>query len=104
MYRNTPYGLRELVSIARTMLIETLPDAVLVLDAHRRVVDLDPAAKSILRPLGCTTLGAPVAALLGDELPREGGAAGGRHELELGEGAARREYELVASPLGDSAT
>ncbi len=42
------FGLLPLVPVAREALIETLPDGVLVLDMHRRVVDINPSARRLL--------------------------------------------------------
>lgn len=42
------YGLFELVPIARGVLIEHLPDGVLVLDQQQRIIDLNPAAARLL--------------------------------------------------------
>lgn len=42
------YGLFDLVPIARGVLIEHLPDGVLVLDQQQRVIDLNPAAGYLL--------------------------------------------------------
>lgn len=53
------FGLLPLVPVAREALIETLPDGVLVLDMHRRAVDINPAARHLLgREMG-TILGEP---------------------------------------------
>ena len=56
MYRYRLFGL---VPVARDMVVDSMVDGVLVLDAHRRIVDLNAAAE---RFTGCTTasLGRPV--------------------------------------------
>lgn len=60
------FGLLDLVPVARTTLIETMRDAVLVLDAYHRVVDLNPAAQQVVGGPGATTvLGRRVEELLG---------------------------------------
>ena len=42
------YGLFELVPVARGVLIEHLPDGMLVLDQQQRIIDLNPAASRLL--------------------------------------------------------
>ncbi len=51
------FGLLPLVPVAREALIETLPDGVLVLDMHRRVVDINPSARRLLGREDGTVLG-----------------------------------------------
>ena len=41
------FGLLDLVPVARTTLVQTMPDPVLVVDAHRRVVDHNLAAERV---------------------------------------------------------
>ncbi|MDQ2996889.1 MAG: PAS domain-containing protein [Chloroflexota bacterium] len=43
------FQLLDIVPVARDAVIESMSDAVLVLDAHSRIVDMNPAAASILR-------------------------------------------------------
>jgi len=47
-YAITRQGLLELIPIARGNLIESMPDAVIVLDVQERVVDINPAAVQLL--------------------------------------------------------
>ncbi len=56
MYRYRLFGL---VPVARDMVVDSMEDGVLVLDAHRRIVDLNAAAE---RYTGCTlaSLGRPI--------------------------------------------
>ena len=59
-------GLFDLVPVARDRVFESLADAVIVLDAERRIVDHNPAA---VKALGAKALaGLPLAAVLGEEL------------------------------------
>lgn len=57
------FRLFEVVPIARDTLIESMSDGVLVLDVRNRIVDLNPAAQSLI---GTTTkcVGQPIAAVL----------------------------------------
>ena len=95
------FGLLELVPVARTQLIETMSDAVLVLDAHRRIVDLNPAAVRVIRRSAREAIGRRVEELLGDVLPSQAGDQDGRQDLQLHHGGTTREYELALSALSD---
>ena len=97
-------GLLDLVPVARTALLETMTDAVLVLDVRQRVVDLNPAAQ---RAIGCAAahaMGRRVQDLLGAELPALERPSQVGHELVLGPEQAPRDYEVVLSALGDGRT
>jgi diguanylate cyclase (GGDEF)-like protein/PAS domain S-box-containing protein len=95
------YKLLDLRPVARTLVVETMRDAVVVADAHGRVVDVNPAAQRLL--------GIPAAALIGrpaDTLFDDDEAPGGNGQLpprELLRGARSRagDVELVVTPLLD---
>lgn len=53
------FGLFDVVPIAREALVEGLPDAVIVLDTHNRVVELNPAAERLLGQSNRTLLSRP---------------------------------------------
>jgi PAS domain S-box-containing protein len=95
-------NLLDIVPVARDAVIEGMDDGVVVVDNEGRVVDLNPAARRILgRPDGV-----PVGdtlrrlALSLDDLLAENFREA-RAEVGLGEGAARRSYDLAISPLRD---
>lgn len=94
------FGLLDLVPVARTTLIETMPDPVLVLDAHHRVIDHNPAAERLLRVSERALLGARFDQLLGEELPAPGHRSPTRHELTFTRAGEERSFELVISVLG----
>ena len=52
-------GLLELVPIARAAVVDLMHDGVLVLDRSHRIIDLNPAARSILQLDGQAVLGQP---------------------------------------------
>lgn len=54
----------ELVPVARTHLIEKMSDGVVVLDAHRRIIDLNPAARHFLGQSQNSVIGQPAADIL----------------------------------------
>jgi signal transduction histidine kinase len=96
----------DIVPVARDAVIEGMDDGVIVVDTEGRVVDLNPAARRILDrpdgdgvPVGDTLqrLAPRLAALLADASEEA------RAEVGLGEGAARRSYDLAISPLRDRA-
>jgi diguanylate cyclase (GGDEF)-like protein/PAS domain S-box-containing protein len=95
------FGLLDLVPVARTTLIETMPDPVLVLDAHHRVVDHNPAAERVLRVSESALLGARIEQLLGAELPAPGNDLPTRHELIWAGAGEEKTFELVISVLGE---
>ena len=55
-----------LTPVARSLVVETMADAVVVLDAFRRVVDVNPAAAHILGVRRADAVGMPLAELLRD--------------------------------------
>ena len=92
----------ELVPVARWTLIEQMKDGVVVLDAHERVVDLNPAAERILGAAGARILGRPASSLLpalSELRPWIEDAPEGQPEIRLGTGAAARQYALLVSTL-----
>src|SRR5204863_2123148 len=56
-------GLFDLVPVARHALIESMADGVLVLDAHDRVIDVNPSARALLG-LATAPIGEPAPRVL----------------------------------------
>ncbi|HEV7588566.1 MAG TPA: PAS domain S-box protein, partial [Longimicrobium sp.] len=84
--------------VARHVVVESMGDAVYVLDAADRVVDLNPAARAALGGAASGAVGraaAEVLPLAPSRLP----ADGGRVEVEAGAGPERRHAEVTAHPL-----
>lgn len=94
------FGLLDLVPVARTTLIETMPDPVLVLDAHHRVIDHNPAAERVWSGSQPALLGIRFERLLGAELPAPGDDRSTRHEFTLVRAGESRSFELMISILG----
>ena len=92
----------ELLPTARTVVVDQLPEAVLVLDHEDRVVDANRAA---LRALDLTekhAIGHPAAELLrhwGIDLARYPSAQPAHAELRSGLGAAHRVLDVSISPI-----
>jgi diguanylate cyclase (GGDEF)-like protein len=54
------YRLLDIVPIARTVLIESMSEGVIVLDTRNRVVDINPAALSVTKLSAAASIGEPV--------------------------------------------
>jgi len=95
------FHLLDLVPLARAALIEMLGDGVVVVDAAGRVVDLNPAAESILGRPGAQAAGQPVQTLLNalGDLPSHDRAT--NLDVSVGEGQGARNYQLSFSDLHD---
>jgi diguanylate cyclase (GGDEF)-like protein/PAS domain S-box-containing protein len=99
------YQLFELTPVARSQLVDTMQDAVLVIDDRDQIIDVNPAALDIL---GCTTgnaIGHPASEVLQpwQELldPLLSATAQVKTEINLQDGGAVRCYDLQISPLTD---
>ncbi len=88
--------LLDIVPVARDAVVEGMADGVIVVDNEGRIVDLNPAARRILD--SPDPVGEALRRLAPSLSARESGAEG---EIELGEGANRRSYDLAVSPLRD---
>jgi PAS domain S-box-containing protein len=58
------FQLLDIVPVARDAVIESMSDAVLVIDKHNRIVDLNPAAATILRRPASEVIGQPAITIL----------------------------------------
>ena len=64
------FQLLDIVPVARDAVIESMSDAVLVLDAHSRIVDMNPAAQHmILRRPASEVIGQPAVTVLSAARP-----------------------------------
>ena len=95
------YRLLDLRPVARTLVVETMRDAVVVADAHGRVVDVNPAAQRLLGIPAAALIGCPADSLLAHhEKP-------GEHDQSLPHELLREardrtgDLELVVTPLLD---
>jgi diguanylate cyclase (GGDEF)-like protein/PAS domain S-box-containing protein len=104
------FGLLDVVPVARSVIVETMSDAVIVLDPYQRVVDLNPAAQQLMGCSGDAAIGQPAPALLPEHaalLKRLGaqaaagdGAAEVTEELRLLRDDGPRDFELRMQRLG----
>jgi DNA-binding CsgD family transcriptional regulator/PAS domain-containing protein len=92
------YSIFDIVPVARTLVLEGMTDAVLVLDAQDRVLDTNPAATRLLANLGSTGVpaarGTTVPAALLDQIPANGDRI---WDASTEDGAHR--YVVNVSPL-----
>jgi len=95
------YRLLDLVPVARTTVVEGMDDGVMVLDAGKRIVDLNPAAQRIVGRPASQAIGQPVAEVLPDLIALCQDEAMTQTELVLGEGDAAPCYDVRCSPLRD---
>jgi len=95
------YRLLDLRPVARTHVVETMRDAVLVADAHGHVVDLNPAALELLRKRARDLVGRPVAALLSEFDDPIGFPDPGVYDVRLSTADGDRDMELAVTPLED---
>jgi serine phosphatase RsbU (regulator of sigma subunit) len=95
-----------LTPLARGVIVDTMADAVFVLDAFGRITDLNPAGAALLSSSRVELVGLRGQDILAqrveagvDEQPSRIGPEGG--ELTLGVGSNRRTYDLRRQPLSD---
>jgi PAS domain S-box-containing protein len=106
------YRVFDIMPIALDTVIESIGDGVIVLDTQDRIVDLNPAAQSIVRLPADQAVGLPITQALGDwqELlqrleqepaPAVTGAPGEAPQDQVLRGQDGGSYELRMSPLYD---
>lgn len=98
------FRLFEIVPFARDLVVQSMSDAVMVLNEQRRVVDVNQAA--------CRQIGNPASALIGkrasevmapwaEAVERYRDAIEVTDEIAIGEGATQRWFEVRISPIYD---
>jgi signal transduction histidine kinase len=100
------FRLLGIVPVARSLVFETITDAVVVLDPLRRVVNLNPAAERLLGVCAVDGIGRAVEELLPalralPAWPPRPDAAAAPLRVTLGDGGAARWWELRVSPIPD---
>ena len=98
------YRLFRLAPVARDRVIEEMRDGMIVLDVRDRVVDINPAAAhmigvSVSQAIGQGAL--EIFSLWPHLIERFRDVLDAREEIVVGEGEARRRYEIFFSPLSD---
>jgi PAS domain S-box-containing protein len=100
------HRLLDIAPIARDLIINGMKDGVMIIDADRRIVDLNPAALEIVglsgerRPIGKTI--DDVLSNWKHMIEQYRSTENTEFEVSLGEGSAQRWYELRLSSLRDA--
>jgi PAS domain S-box-containing protein/putative nucleotidyltransferase with HDIG domain len=98
------FRLLDLVPVARDALVESMSDAIMVLDEQDRIVDLNPAAQQIIGHTAQKAIGQPAAQVLSrwpDWMERYAHVIEAHHEVSADEQGAGPTYDLHISPLFD---
>ena len=95
------YQLLDLRPVARTLVVETMRDAVVVADAHGHVVDVNPAAQRLLGIPAAALIGCPADTLLADHEAPGGNGRTPPHELPREALERTADLEIVVTPLID---
>jgi PAS domain S-box-containing protein len=99
------HRLLDIAPIARDLIISGMKDGMIVLDASRRIVDINQAAQKILDPYGIKgPIGKPLAEILTQWpglVERYRGVSETVDEISLGEGDQKRWYDLSLFTLKD---
>lgn len=96
------YRLLDLMPVARAAVIKAMRDAMIVLDAQGRVVDINPAAERLLGVQAAQAMGQAAADIFRsfpELVAHYQDGMDARNELGLGEGATREDYDLRLAPL-----
>jgi PAS domain S-box-containing protein len=96
------YRLFDIVPIARDLVIESMGDAMLILDEQHRLVDVNPAAQALMGCKDSTLIGQPIADLLpawSEPVERQDSRL--HAEIVMGEGEGVRHLALSEQPIRD---
>ncbi len=95
------FELLDLRPVARTLVVETMRDAVVVADAHGQVVDINPAAQRLLGVPAAALIGCPADTLFFGRETSAGREYGPSADLPREVWERTRDLELVVTPLID---
>ena len=96
--------LLDIVPVARSRIVETMQDGVVVLDAYQRIVDLNPAAQRILGYSASRSVGLSLGQMMPEYaslLETSKDFTPVQSEIRVHLGAALRHYEVTLSPIPD---
>jgi len=96
------FGLFDIVPVARSAVVDSMDDGVLVIDEQSRIIDLNPAAAAILNRSVSELVGQPAAQVFASWshlIERYRNVYEARDEIVLGD--ERRHFDLRLSPLHD---
>ena len=98
------FRLMDLSPLARDLVVEEMQDAMFVLDGQGRVVDINPSAQRLIGVTAAQAIGRQAAEALSawpQIIARYQDVKDYEDEIIVGEGAARRWYELHIFPIVD---
>ncbi len=98
------FRISDIVPVARETVLESIPDGIIVLDYHNRIVNLNPAAQKILCLSDSEVIGQSALLVFADQpvlIERLGDVTELRSEIILGEDDTQHYYDLYISPLKD---
>ncbi len=98
------YQFLDLIPIARAALVDQMSDAMLVIDVHDRIVDLNTAMQTLLSITADQAIGQPIEQALAkwpDMIERFKSETDTQAEISLLLGQTRHYYNLRATPLTD---
>ncbi len=98
------FRLLDITPVARHAVVESMSDAVIVLDKHNRITDLNPAAQRLLGHTLSELVGQPaaqVASAWPEQVERFRGATEAHEEIVLTVDGIPRSFDLRLSPLSD---
>ena len=95
------YRLLDLRPVALRLVMETIRDAVLVVDVRNRLIDLNPAAQRLLGRKGSAAVGQSVEMLLPEYAAAMGNADPGTYDLQFNVDGSDHDLELTITPLAD---
>ena len=96
------FRMLDLVPVAHSAVIESMSDAMIVLDQHHRITDLNPAAQRLFGHPLSELVGQPAAQVFStwpDLVERFRGVTEAHEEIILGEGETLRSFDLRLSSL-----
>jgi PAS domain S-box-containing protein len=96
------FRLLDVVPVARAAVVDGMKDGVIVLDPQNRILDMNPAARCISKLPPSEAIGLPADQVISsEEVLREiqGGSDEVRTQVRIGDGVARRDYEMTLSSL-----
>ena len=99
------FKLVNLTPVARDLVVEKMPDGMIVLDAQGNIVDINPALQKALGVSASKVIGHRYKDVFNawpDLIERYENMPEAQDEIVLGEGESQRWYELRLSPLIDS--
>ncbi len=97
------FGLLDLTPVARHTVVENMSDALLVLDAQDRLIDINPAAQALIGPTAHQAIGKPISLLLAawPDLVARYEAVQEIHDQFVIQGRTTHYFDLQVSPLYD---